>query len=84
MASHTIAVDQFIPPPTGSVPQQEFPLPGVAQDLGTLVQLFDEILQDNYCSGHGLLDIADLQELSLVCSFCRSHWGQGALTQHVN
>lgn len=72
MVLHTIAVDQLTPLSTGSAPQQEFPLSGVAQDLGTLVRLFDEMLQDDYCSGHGSLNVADLQELSLssACSFC--------------
>jgi len=72
LVSHTIAVDQSTPHSVGSAPHQEFPLSGVAQDLGTLVRLFDEILQDDYCSNHGSLEAADLQERSSACNFCGS------------
>lgn len=65
-----MAVNQFVSHPAESTPHQE--LPGTAQDLDTLIRLFDEILQDDYCRGHGSLDVTDLQERSLRCSFCGS------------
>ena len=72
LVSRTMAVDQFISHPEESAPLQEYPLSDAAQDLVTLVRLFDEILQDDYCSGHGLLDVTDLQGRPLTCGFCGS------------
>ncbi|KAF9642261.1 hypothetical protein BDM02DRAFT_3273532 [Thelephora ganbajun] len=71
LVSHIAAVDQLILHPMNSTSHQESPLSAVRRDLNTLVRLFDEILQEDYCSNHGLLDSVDLQR-PLTCSFCGS------------
>lgn len=70
LMSHTMAVDQFVSHEVDPALHQESALFTTAQDFYTLVRLFDEILQDDYCSSHATLDTIDNQERPLSCSFC--------------
>jgi hypothetical protein len=72
LVSHTMAVNRFISDAANTSSHQEFPLSGMAHDLNTLVRLFDEILQEDYCKGHGSLDSTGIQQRPLTCSFCGS------------
>jgi hypothetical protein len=72
LVSHTMTVDQFVSHPADSVFRQKSPLPVVAQELRTLIQLFDEILQEDYCDDHESLESLDFQQRPLTCSFCGS------------
>ena len=72
LVSCTTAVDQFIPRSAGTTLYQDSPLAGIAQDLNTLVRLFDEILQEEYCDDHGSLDYAEIRQDHSTCDFCGS------------
>jgi hypothetical protein len=71
LVSHTVAVNRFTSDAANTSSHQEFPLSDIAHGLNTLVRLFDEILQEDYCKGHGSLDSAEIQR-PLTCSFCGS------------
>lgn len=72
LVSRTTAVNQFVLHPEDATSSQEYPLSGMAQDLNTLVRLFDEILQEEYCNDHGSLDSAEIQRGYSTCNFCGS------------
>lgn len=72
LISHTKKLDEFISPRARTTPDQEFPLVRVAQELSTLIRLFDEVLLEEYCKDHQLLDPADIHQNDSTCSFCGS------------
>ena len=72
MVFHTKELNKIISRNADTTSDQESPLSRVAQDLSTLVRLFDEVLLDEYCNGHGSLDFADIQQGCPACSFCGS------------
>lgn len=72
LVSRTTAVNQFISHSTEAALHQESHLAGITQDLNTLVRLFDEILQEEYCDDHKSLDYAEIQRGHSTCNFCGS------------
>lgn len=72
LISCTAMVNQLVSRPVDVTSCGESLLSGTAQDLDTLVRLFDEILQEEYCNDHGSLDSAEIQQSCLTCNFCGS------------
>ena len=72
LVSRTTAVNQFVSHSADATLYQESHLAGIVQDLNTLVQLFDEILLEEYCDDHGSLDYAEIQQGHSTCNFCGS------------
>jgi len=69
LVSHTTAMNRHL---NGVTPRQELQMSDMTQELSTLVRLFDEILQEEFCSDHGTLDPTGIEQGPLTCSFCGS------------
>ena len=72
LLSHTSKLNELATCEAGTTSEQASQLPCVVQELSTLVRLFDEVLLEEYCKDHHLLDTPDVQQGRLACSFCGS------------
>ena len=72
LLSHTTELDKFISHGAVATSDHESTLACVVRELITLVRLFDEVLLEEYCKDHSLLDSPDIHQDRLTCSFCGS------------
>ena len=72
LLTHTTELDKLVSLGAVATSDQESTLSRVVRELITLVRLFDEVLLEEYCKDHGLLDSADIRQDLLTCSFCGS------------